>query len=147
MGQQVHYDSQRAFIVGSTFSIEPASGSFWGLPGGLEGKASACNAGDPGSIPESGRFPWRRKWQSTPGLLPGKPRAQKTLGGCSPQDPKESDTTEGLHLHFLGVYNFEEMQLMVITINREAESSFTLLTSFIFVSFSKILFFYLNELN
>ena len=64
-----------------------------------------------------------------------------------PRDPKESDTTEGLHLHFLGVYNFEEMQLMVITINREAESSFTLLTSFIFVSFSKILFFYLNELN
>ena len=28
-----------------------------GFPGGLEGKASACNAGDPGSIPESGRSP------------------------------------------------------------------------------------------
>ena len=27
------------------------------LPGGLEGKASACNAGEPGSIPESGRSP------------------------------------------------------------------------------------------
>ena len=26
------------------------------LPGGSEGKASACNAGDPGSIPGSGRF-------------------------------------------------------------------------------------------
>ena len=26
-----------------------------GFPGGLEGKASACNAGDPGSIPGSGR--------------------------------------------------------------------------------------------
>ena len=26
-------------------------------PGGSEGKASACNAGDPGSIPQSGRFP------------------------------------------------------------------------------------------
>ena len=37
MGQQVHYDSQRAFIVGSTFSIEPASGSFWGLPWWLRG--------------------------------------------------------------------------------------------------------------
>ena len=22
----------------------------------------ACKAGDPGSIPGSGRFPWRRKW-------------------------------------------------------------------------------------
>ena len=28
-----------------------------GFPGGLEGKASAYNAGDPGSIPESGRSP------------------------------------------------------------------------------------------
>ena len=28
-----------------------------GFPGGLEVKASACNAGDPGSIPGSGRSP------------------------------------------------------------------------------------------
>ena len=28
-----------------------------GLPGGSNGKESACNAGDPGSIPESGRSP------------------------------------------------------------------------------------------
>ena len=28
-----------------------------GFPGGLEGKVSTCNAGDPGSIPESGRSP------------------------------------------------------------------------------------------
>ena len=28
-----------------------------GLPGGLEGKVSACNAGDLGSIPGSGRTP------------------------------------------------------------------------------------------
>ena len=35
-------------------------------------KASAWNEGDPGSIPGSGRCPWRRKWQLTPVLLPGK---------------------------------------------------------------------------
>ena len=29
----------------------------WGFPGGSEGKASACNTGDPGSIPGSGRSP------------------------------------------------------------------------------------------
>ena len=29
----------------------------YGFPGGSEGKASACNAGDPGSIPGSGRSP------------------------------------------------------------------------------------------
>ena len=28
-----------------------------GLPGGSDGKGSACNAGDPGSIPASGRSP------------------------------------------------------------------------------------------
>ena len=28
-----------------------------GFPGGLDGKASACNAGDLGLIPESGRSP------------------------------------------------------------------------------------------
>ena len=28
-----------------------------GFPGGLDGKASACNAGDLGSIPGSGRCP------------------------------------------------------------------------------------------
>ena len=34
---------------------------FWGFPGGLDGTESACNAGDLGSIPELGRFPWRRE--------------------------------------------------------------------------------------
>ena len=33
----------------------------WGFPGGSDGKESACNVGDLGSIPGSGRFPWRRK--------------------------------------------------------------------------------------
>ena len=28
-----------------------------GFPGGSDGKESACNAGDPGSIPGEGRFP------------------------------------------------------------------------------------------
>ena len=29
----------------------------WGFPGGSDGKASACNVGDPGSIPGLGRSP------------------------------------------------------------------------------------------
>ena len=47
-----------------------------GLPGGSEVKASACNAGDMGSIPGSdpwvGKIPWGRKWQPTPVFLPGR---------------------------------------------------------------------------
>ena len=34
-----------------------ATGIYRGFPGGSNGKESACNAGDPGSIPGSGRSP------------------------------------------------------------------------------------------
>ena len=30
---------------------------YWGFPGSSDGKASAYNVGDPGSIPRSGRSP------------------------------------------------------------------------------------------
>ena len=35
----------------------PEVGAFMGFPGGLDGKESACNAGDPGSISGAGRSP------------------------------------------------------------------------------------------
>ena len=38
--------------------------------------------------------PWRRKWQSTPVLLPGKSHGQRSLVSYSPWRCKESDTTE-----------------------------------------------------
>ena len=37
-----------------------------GFPDGSAGKESACNAGDVGSIPGLGRFPWRRERLPTP---------------------------------------------------------------------------------
>ena len=43
---------------------------------------------------------WRRRWHSTPVLLPGKFHGQRSLVGCSPWGPEESDTTERLHFHF-----------------------------------------------
>ena len=43
---------------------------------------------------------WRRKWQPTPVLLPGKFHGQRSMVGYSPLDRKESDTTELLHFHF-----------------------------------------------
>ena len=43
---------------------------------------------------------WRRQWQPTPVLLPGKSHEQRSLVGCSPWGCKESDTTEQLHFHF-----------------------------------------------
>ena len=34
--------------------------------GGSDGKESACNAGNPSSIPGLGRSPWKTEWQPTP---------------------------------------------------------------------------------
>ena len=68
-----------------------------GFPGGSDSKESACNAGDPGSIPELGRSPgegmaihssilaWRIPWTEEP-------------GGLQSVGHKESDTTERLTL-------------------------------------------------
>ena len=70
-----------------------------GFPGGSEGKASACNAGD-GFDPWVGKTPWRRKWQPTPVFLPGESHGRRSLEGYSPRGPKELNTTERLHFHF-----------------------------------------------
>ena len=81
----------KPFLQKGFFTRDP-----WGFPGGSEGKVSACNVGDPGLIPGSGRSPdeemathpsvlaWRIPWAEEP-----------CLQGC-----KESDTTERLHFHF-----------------------------------------------
>ena len=43
---------------------------------------------------------WRRQWQPTPVLLPGKSHGRRSLVGFSPWGRKESDRTEQLHFHF-----------------------------------------------
>ena len=43
---------------------------------------------------------WRRQWQPTPVLLPGKSHGLRSLVGCSPWGREGSDTTERLHFHF-----------------------------------------------
>ena len=44
-----------------------------------------------------GKIPWRRKWQSTPVLLPGRSHGQRNLEGYSPQGhTQELATTEQL---------------------------------------------------
>ena len=62
----------------------------------------------PGFNPWVGKIPWRRKWQSTPVLLSGKSRGQRSLVGYSPWGRKESNTTGRLHVHVYGysIFNF-----------------------------------------
>ena len=71
--------------------------------GGSDGKESACNVGDLGSIPGLGRFPWRREWQPTPASLPREFHGQRSLAGYSLWGPKESDMTESPALSFFSL--------------------------------------------
>ena len=52
-----------------------------GFSGGLDGKESACNAGDPDPIPESGRSPGEGNGQPTPVFLPEKFHGLGSLAG------------------------------------------------------------------
>ena len=63
------------------------------VDGGLEDKASACNAGDPGSVPGLGRYPG----QGNGNPLQYSSHGGKSLVGYSPRGRKESDTTELFH--------------------------------------------------
>ena len=66
---------------------------------GSDGKESACNMGDLGSILVK-KTPWRRVWQPTPVFLPGKFHGQRIRGGQWPtvHGVTESDTTKWLTL-------------------------------------------------
>ena len=46
------------------------------------------------------KIPWRRKWQPTPVLLPGKSRGQRSPVDYSPWGHKEPDMTKRLHFTF-----------------------------------------------
>ena len=72
---------------------------FWldlGSPHGSDGKESAYNAGELGSVLWVGKISWRRKWQPTLLFFPGEFHGQRRLVGFSPLGHKESDTTEQL---------------------------------------------------
>ena len=70
------------------------------LPGGSDGKSIYLQCRRPRFDPWVGKIPWRRKWQPTPVLLPGKFHGRRNLIGYSPWGRKESDRTERLHFHF-----------------------------------------------
>ena len=83
-----------------------------GFPGGSEGKVAACTVGESGFDPWVRKILWRRKWQPTPVLLPGKFHGWRRLVGHSLWGHKESDTTERLHFTSLYFIHFK----MIITV-------------------------------
>ena len=68
------------------------------FPGGSDSKVCLPYV-RPGFDPWVREIPWRRKWQSTSVLFPGKSHGQRSLVGYGPWGSKESDTTERLHFH------------------------------------------------
>ena len=75
-----------------------------GFPGGSVVKNPPSNAGDTGDARDTFdpwvlKIPWRRKWQPTLVLLPGKFRGQRSLVGYSTWGRKEMDMTECTHTH------------------------------------------------
>ena len=78
------------------------------FPGGSEGKASACNAGDLGSISDSGRSPGAGNGNPLQYPYLENPMDWGSLVGYSPWGCKESDTTGWLHslIHSLWLSSF-----------------------------------------
>jgi len=67
------------------------------MPGWMKHKLKSRLLGE---ISITSDMQWRRWWQRTLALLPGKSHGRRSLVGCSPWSHKESDMTERLHFHF-----------------------------------------------
>ena len=67
------------------------------FPGGSDGKSVCLQTERPRFNPWVGKVLWRRKWQPTPVLLPGKFHGLRSLVGYYSWGHKESDITEQLH--------------------------------------------------
>ena len=67
------------------------------LPMGSNGKKPACNAGDLGLIPGSGRF-LEKGMATSSSILPWRIPRTEEAGGLHPWGHKESDMTEWLTL-------------------------------------------------
>ena len=87
------------------------------LPGWLSDKESTCCFRRCGFNPWVRKIPWRRKWQPTPVLLPGKSHGQRSLSDYSPWGCEESNTTwlATKHAH-VGLIDIETPQSVVILI-------------------------------
>ena len=67
-----------------------------GYPGGSDGKESACNVRDLGSMPGSGKYPGEGHGNPLQFSCLEHLHGQRSLVGYSPWGLKESDTTEQL---------------------------------------------------
>ena len=69
------------------------------FPGGSDGKESACNTGDLGSVPGLGRSPGGGHGHPLQYSCLENPHGQRSLMGYSPWGRKELDVSERLRQH------------------------------------------------
>ena len=86
-----------------------------GFPGGSVVKRQPANARRRRFDPWVRKIPWRRRWQPTPGFLPGESHEQRSLVGYSPWGHKELNPTEWLN----NVYT----QMHASTLRRHSQGS------------------------
>ena len=86
--------------AGRFFTTEQA---YRGFPGGSDGQESACNAGDPGSIPASGRCHGEGNSNPPPVFLHGKSHGQRSLAGHSSWGCKELGMIDQLTISVSGL--------------------------------------------
>ena len=96
-----HPEELLVFHKADLLAMNSFSICFLGMSLWLRQWSVCLQCGRPGFDPWVGRIPWRRQWQSTPALLPGESNGRRSLIGYSLWGRKESDSTEGLHFHFL----------------------------------------------
>ena len=82
-----------------------------GFPGSSDGKESACNAGDLGSIPGLGSYPGERHGNPLQCSCLEKPHDQRSLADYSPKGSKELYETEQVNTHEHMLYNIIILRL------------------------------------
>ena len=105
-----------------------------GFLGGTVLKNLLVNAGGTGNKgfnPWVRKIFWRRKWQPTPVLLPGRTHGGRSLGGYSWSGHKESDMTEWLNTaqHLKILQQYENFQMYNLDLEKAKELEIKLPTS------------------
>ena len=83
-----------------------------GFPGDSDGRESACNAGDLGSIP-GWEDPLEEGLDNPLYCCLENPHGQRSLAGYSPWGPRELDMTERLSTYFHGATKKQRIMLML----------------------------------
>ena len=109
---------------------------FLGFPGGSDGKESACNEGDLGSIAGLGRSPGGGHGNPVQYSCLENPHGQRSLGGYSPWDCKESKHSTHTYSWLILLYSRNQHNIVKqLNVNNNIFKKSILLKSFWLLAF------------